>query len=439
MIKQISIQNFKSWRDTGEIQLAPLTAFFGTNSSGKSSLLQMLLLLKQTAESQDRGIVLRTGSPNDGGHNFGPLATLVHGDRQQMTLGLDWEIKQPLTDVDQAAGSTLSFSTQIFCGVGRNHVESMSYAASAFSASMVRSDKDYELRIDPKGKSLKRQQGRPLQHVSPPTKCYGFPDDALRLYQETGFLSDSVLELEDQLRRVYYLGPLREYPQPIYTWAGDRPANGVGLKGEHAVAALLAAKNEKVYSGKGNYKRKLEQMVAEWLVKLGMADSFETKPLVHGGVQYEVRLRRHTRAKQVLITDMGFGVSQVLPVLILCYYAPEGSTLILEQPEIHLHPSVQAGLADVFIDVMKRRKLQLIIESHSEHLLRRLQRRIAEQDTLHEKDVKLYFCDNVEGESTLTPLQLDMFGQIQNWPQGFFGDLTGDMLEMTRSRIERQQ
>ena len=69
---------------------------------------------------------------------------------------------------------------------------------------------------------------------------------------------------------------------------------------------------------------------------------------------------------------MGIGVSQVLPVLVLCYYVPEGSTIILEQPELHLHPSVQAGLADVFIDVIKHRNVQILLESHSEHLLRRL-------------------------------------------------------------------
>ena len=79
----------------------------------------------------------------------------------------------------------------------------------------------------------------------------------------------------------------------------------------------------------------------------------------------------------VRLTDVGFGVSQVLPVLILCSYAPEGSILILEHPEAHLHPKVQSELADVLIDVVKNRNVQIILESHSEHLLLRLMRRIA--------------------------------------------------------------
>ena len=80
-----------------------------------------------------------------------------------------------------------------------------------------------------------------------------------------------------------------------------------------------------------------------------------------------------------LLTDIGFGVSQVLPVLVQCFYANHGSTLILEQPDIHLHPSAQAGLADLFIAAKKSPGVQILFESHSEHLLRRLQRRIAEE------------------------------------------------------------
>ena len=134
---------------------------------------------------------------------------------------------------------------------------------------------------------------------------------------------------------------------------------------------------------------------------------------------------------------MGIGVSQVLPVLVLCYYVPEGSTIIFEQPELHLHPSVQAGLADVFIDVIKNRNVQIILESHSEHMLRRLQRHIAEE-TFSTDEAKLYFCEMMNGESMLTPLDIDMFGNIHNWPDDFFGDLAGDMVAAFDAGLRRQ-
>ena len=124
---------------------------------------------------------------------------------------------------------------------------------------------------------------------------------------------------------------------------------------------------------------------------------------------------------------MGIGVSQVLPVLVLCYYVPEGSTIILEQPELHLHPAAQARLADVLIDVIKNRNIQILLESHSEHLLRRLQRRIAEE-VICPDDTALYFCEMRDGESKLRKLKVDMFGEIENWPEDFFGDLLGELV-----------
>lgn len=140
----------------------------------------------------------------------------------------------------------------------------------------------------------------------------------------------------------------------------------------------------------------------------------------------------------MLITDVGFGVSQILPVLVLCFYVPEGSTVILEQPEIHLHPSVQAGLADVFIDAWEKRRVQVIVESHSEHLLRRLQRRIA-AGKFSQNDVGLYFCKEEDGVSGLDSLEIDLFGNISNWPQDFFGDQFGEIAAMSEAALMRRQ
>jgi predicted ATPase len=135
---------------------------------------------------------------------------------------------------------------------------------------------------------------------------------------------------------------------------------------------------------------------------------------------------------------VGFGVSQVLPVVTLLLYVPEGSTVILEQPEIHLHPLAQANLADVIIYAARRRRVQVIVESHSEHLLLRLQRRIAEGG-LPAADVKLYFSDAPAGVSRLVELELDLLGTIGNWPQNFMGDAFGETAEAERARLKRQR
>jgi predicted ATPase len=168
-----------------------------------------------------------------------------------------------------------------------------------------------------------------------------------------------------------------------------------------------------------------------------LIDRFEVKPISKSGKLFQVWVRRNSKAPEVLITDVGFGVSQILPVLVLCYYAPEGSTLILEQPEIHLHPRVQAGLADVLIDAAKTRGVQIIVESHSEHLLRRLQRRIAEE-RLSTEETALYFAATRDGQSQLTTLDLDLFGTIKNWPEGFFGDEFEEIAATSKAAIRRR-
>lgn len=165
-----------------------------------------------------------------------------------------------------------------------------------------------------------------------------------------------------------------------------------------------------------------------------------------GSNLYRVWVKRSESSAEVLLPDVGFGVSQVLPVLTLCYSVPEGSTILLEQPEIHLHPSVQSGLADLFIDAVRSRRIQIIVESHSEHLLKRLQRRVAEEyrvqgfsEPLLPEEVALYFCKAPNGESQLEPLVLDAYGRISNWPQGFFGDDFAEMEAVSEAVIRRKR
>ena len=272
-----------------------------------------------------------------------------------------------------------------------------------------------------------------------PVKCYGFPDQARAYYQNAGFLSDFEFELEQLCNRVFYLGPLREYPRRQYPWAGAQPTD-MGRRGERVIDALLSAREAgiTIARGRGRKRLTLEERVALWLKELGLIDQFEIRSIAPGSKLFQVWVRRSSKAPEVLITDVGFGVSQILPVITLCYYAPEGSTIILEQPEIHLHPRVQAGLADVFIDAVKTRNIQIILESHSEHLLRRLQRRIAEE-VLTPRSAALYFCTAEGGESHLQNLNLDPFGNLTNWPKDFFGDEFGEIAAMSQAALKRKR
>lgn len=455
MLTELRTQKFKSWQDTGQMRMASLTGLFGTNSSGKTAIIQLILMLKQTIESADRQRVLHTGDEQ----TYVDLGTLYdvmyqHEIPGEIEFSITWRQSEPLQIVDPEGTQAgilfsilpLSFSAQIEGTAASVTVKqfqySFDYEAKNYTFGMRRKGTksnttraEYELLAE--GYSFKRSPGRKWA-LPLPVKSYGFPDQVNAYYQNAGFLSDFVLSFEELFQNIYYLGPLRDYPRRSYAWAGQQPQD-VGRRGELAVPALLASRTlDKIGRGKGRRRQTIEQRVAEWLRELGLIYDFRLQPIAENRKEYEVRVRRSKNASEVLITDVGFGVSQILPVLVLCYYAPKGSTIILEQPEIHLHPSVQAGLADVFIDAIKTRDVQIIVESHSEHLLRRLQRRIAEEE-LANTDAALYFCEiDNKGDSQLVPLQLDSFGNINNWPEGFFGDEMGELVAMTEAAMKRQ-
>lgn len=451
MLKNLTLTNFKSWRELRDVRFAPITTFFGTNSSGKSSILQSLLLLKQTAASSDRARVLHLGDKKSP-VQLGTYRDVVfgHSRRRALGMGMTWKLTKELeipapenpTELLFSAGE-MGFEVSIHEDARtRMVIDHMAYSLNGSRFELKRKGGDsegYSLSAESGSFQFKRVQGRPWDPPGP-LKFYGFPDQVKAYYKNADFLSDLELELDKFLRGIYYLGPLREFPQREYLWSGSAPED-VGQRGERAVEALLASRlQEKPINlgrGKGKGKKSLEEWVARWLKELGLISGFELRTVGEDSNLYRVWVRRTSESPEVLITDVGFGISQVLPVLVLCYYVPRGSVVILEQPEIHLHPSVQAGLADVLIDATRRWDIQVIVESHSEHLLKRLQRRIAEEE-LSPGETAIYFTTNSGEASKLDSLLLDPYGNIENWPSGFFGDQFGEMVAMTEAMLRRK-
>ncbi len=445
MLKKLTIGNFKSWRGVQDLKLGKLNGFFGTNSSGKSSIAQALLVMKQTAESSDRSLVLNLGDDKSP-VNLGTFRDVLHAHETktgELTFGVEFDLPETIEVVDPGSkdsilmeGKSIGFRSTIQENArGRLSVKSMTYDFAGHYFRMrpdVESSQKYKLESDFK---FKKSVGRKWD-LPAPQKFYGFPDQVKGYYQNAGFLSDMELFFEQFLSTVYYLGPLREFPKREYTWAGGMPPD-MGQRGELAVHALLASRSAgKIGRGKGRDRFTVEEYVAHWLRELGLIYAFRVEAVKQGSNLYQVFVQRNKNSSEVLITDVGFGVSQILPVIALCYYVPRGSTIILEQPEIHLHPSVQSGLADVFIDAMEVRGVQFIIESHSEHLLRRLQRRVAEGRVASE-EMALHFCRAKNGHSQLEALRMDLFGRIQNWPEGFFGDEFEEIAATTEAIARR--
>jgi predicted ATPase len=209
------------------------------------------------------------------------------------------------------------------------------------------------------------------------------------------------------------------------------------------VAAILAAKMRRMNLGFRQPTKSFDEIIAYQLKALGLIERFKVNRISEQRQEYEVKVRSKGAREMVDLPDVGVGISQVLPVLAQCFYAPPGSVIIMEQPEIHLHPSAQSALADVMIDVTQSREngadrnIQLIIETHSEHFLRRLQRRIAEE-AIPQGKVAAYFADASRLPAALRALEIDSWGNIRNWPEHFFGDEMGDITGQAEAALKKR-
>ena len=449
MLKQLEVSNFKAWRKLN-IRLGRVTGLFGTNSSGKSSVLQFLLLLKQTRNATDRGLVLDFGGPGEL-VNLGRYEDVVHNrdDRSDVEWTLRWQLSDSLKISDPTGlrstvlmrGNNLQTSSSVGLKGSRLAARHLVYRFANTNFFIKPKNEDSSEFIldsdDAHRVTFIRTRGRGWA-LSGPVKTHLFPDRVRTLFQNTGFLNDFETEYEELMDRIFYLGPLREHPQREYRWSGVGP-DDVGAAGERSIDAILAATESGATRNLASRKRhmKFQEMIAHWLHTLGLIESFEIREIAQGSNLYHARVRANESSPETMLTDVGFGVSQVLPVLVLLYYVPEGSIVLMEQPEIRLHPSVQSGLADVMLAAAERRNLQIIVESHSEHLLRRFQRWTAE-GRVPASDLKLYFVNNDNGVAKLNDLALNEFGEIGNWPDHFFGDEMGEIAAISKASLTRR-
>jgi len=228
---------------------------------------------------------------------------------------------------------------------------------------------------------------------------------------------------------IKYLGPLRKGPVPFYE---TNPYNGetVGLKGEYTAALLYNKKDEIItylspilYNNEQYIKfvekqDTLHNACISWLTYLGVITDIEVGDIGELGLNIKVK---NTNDKKLQgLSHVGVGVSQVLPIIVMLLLSKRNDTLIFEQPELHLHPKIQSRLCDLIISSSTSER-QCIVETHSEYIINRLRLRIAQSsDPEITKNNILYFVNKVESYSFFEKVDINRFGAIPNWPEGFF-------------------
>ncbi|MDW8233848.1 MAG: AAA family ATPase [Roseiflexaceae bacterium] len=486
------VQNFMGFEDSDWIELRPITLLFGRNSSGKSALIRALLLLRQSLESDPgSGALLFV---KDDGYDFGDYAELVkdHDTTKDMSFwfkiefqrrsdaqGEDMYLNLALESINDfiipasvpvdERPDTQTLTVRLIIGqntAGSTELKGLDILDQNGKI-VLRADKPengdpgvwtvatdlFEL-SNPESSfpevwrsiEIFSQRGflpwiRPLENI-----YRQIEEDAFRKIGEGVTTPDEVrffgedfqnvwtilrgirTSLSAFLEKIDYIGPLRASPRRFFYVMGQRAASPE--RGRNFVRNLVQADAETLES------------INTWLRAAGMPYRLELQPLDDRKRLYELRLQelsgeqgRHFSAN---ISEVGFGVTQMLPIITQAVLAQPGDTLIIEQPELHLHPRAQAELTDLFI-AMSRRGLRFLIETHSEHMLLRVRRRIAETTAgmisdgalTHAKPDRLqaYFIDRLEDGSTAEPIIIDSQGKMSN-PPGFRGFFADDLQEL---------
>lgn len=243
---------------------------------------------------------------------------------------------------------------------------------------------------------------------------------------------------------ISYIGPLREAPARRYIY--DNTPLGIGNKGENA-AYILETEQDHITDITFSFdtetqkfvmmpNMKLKDAVDLWMSFMGIK-SFSTK---QDNDVIRVSLKDiNTGATDVNIADVGFGISQVFPMVLEGLRIGSGSALILEQPEIHLHPKLQMQIAD-FLIAMALSKRQLIVETHSDHLVNRLIRRVVEDDSGQLSDlIRVYFVTPSSGGACFTPVEIDECQGIVNWPEGFFDQSATEQEQIIKAGLAKRK
>ena len=405
-ITRISVSGFKSIAEEQSIEVRPLTILAGANSSGKSSIMQPLLLLKQTLEASYDPGALRLDGPNvrfTSAEQF--LSNIDHGKHTDVfSIGIEtgdgdslttWFRKPPGKPIEVQKSMSISAGSKFLLrpGMTLDEIESNVSPDSLFFIGLY-SIKDPEVTVARDGFFL----------VVSVRSRSGSSERGEIFYQQNRII-------EFYISGVIHIPGLRGNPERAYALA----AVGETFPGtfENYAASVIA-------KWQADNDDKLEG-VSQDLKELGLTSKISALPLNDTQVELQVaRMPQEAKSKagdMVSIADVGFGVSQTLPVVVALREAKPGQLVYLEQPEIHLHPRAQTAMAKVLADAAAR-GVHVVAETHSALLILGIQTLVAEGKLAPEL-VKLHWFERRDGVTKVRSADLDEAGSFGNWPEDF--------------------
>lgn len=447
MLTGLRLSNFKAFEEL-DITLKPITLFLGPNNSGKSSILASIRLLTQTLESNDPGIpLLLDGMMGD----FGTYKDLVYRNLSELPIKIGVEVKPTDIFLDWMGvylGIDLTYkyrSKQREIILSNTNIKLN--RASKLSTTIL-GEENYKQYIQsfegdetPSDLKLLLASTLRVENFLPLPNYYlrSREEESLREYfgEHTDYILDGFEEIRQIVSAIYrtlasieYIGAMRLPPARTYLFAGEKRKR-VGASGENAVNILAMEPANSDIDSHG-----VSSKVVDWLRKAGIASNLNVAAI--SDRHYEIRIQHPVTGEYQNLVDIGQGNSQVLPVLVGGFNLIQGATYIVEEPEIHLHPRAQAELGSFFLTLYEQ-GVQSLIETHSEHLVVRLQQYVA-AGKIPPDDIIVYYVYAKEEKKEVKPLRMDEFGRfIGEWPEGFFPEGLQEAEELSRIRFQAKR
>jgi predicted ATPase len=399
------VGNFKGIKENHWIEIKPITIFIGRNSSGKSSCIHALASLSQTTKltNNNRPLIL---DDEYASIHLGRFIEVIHTKTYEDSINLGLKIDkigflqlEGNKNIKKVGNADAVFKFKSTKRTQEVYLEIAHYTIGEHKFVSKRNANQTYTISDDKGNQVPNciyKGGLILDQMS----FYTLNPQKFMVFQPLFSLQ---LAMQQQLQNVYYLGPFRQSPIRRYPTRGASP-NEVGPQGE-STATLLA--NEFIQSR----TRKHILQIANWLETMELAKKVDVSR-VGSSDMFEINITLQD-GKKFPLADLGYGLSQILPVLTQCSFASESSTLLFEQPEIHLHPKSARYLTKIFVDTYKKKNAKILAETHSIEMLGQLQREI-QDGNIKSTEVAAYLVKREDKQTILEHINIEEDGDVYN-------------------------
>lgn len=430
MINHLKLNNFRAFANE-TFRFKKLNIFIGKNNSGKSSALSALNVIAQTIQNQelDSSPLLLNGQFD----KLGTYIDVVNGNNPRTKIGIEigFDNYTLKTDFKYRSQRRQIELTNFELNEGGQSLFKFLQRKDAFDLS-VRGNKIED--VHPR-----HQKRRPNLRNFWPERLFDPRDfsyeekreeSSFKLLRDVDF---RMFRARRRLERVFEnfdsLSPFRDQPKRIYLYSGET-ASRVGLTGSN-MATMLAADS----SRRGSLKKDFIGKISDWFSYTGIAKGISVVSLTPR--HFEICLQSNDGSHHN-ICDVGFGCSQVLPVLVsgLNLFSETsskriGGTMIVQEPEIHLHPDAQAALGSFFASLINQ-KGQIFIETHSDNMVLRIATHVALGD-ISPDDVAIFFVEDT-GDNRITEIKIEQNGAFTpDWPKGFFPQRQAESLRLAKA------